>query len=47
MVHQYNEAFQIILLQRHQKFYDVIIFLSGMQKKIPAGKCDRYRVGWK
>ena len=46
MVHQYNEAFRIILLQRHQKFYD-IIFLSGMQKKIPAGKYDRYRVGWK
>ena len=33
MVRQHNEAFQIILLQRHRKFYDIIIFLSGMQKK--------------
>ena len=42
-----NEAFHIILLQRHQKFRCVIIFLSGMQWKIPTGKHNRYRVGWK
>ena len=40
-------AFWIILLQRHRKFRCIIIFLSGMQLKIPAHKCDRYRVGWK
>ena len=43
-----NEAFRIVLLQRHKKSRCVIIFLSSMQKKkIPAGKCDRYQVGWK
>ena len=41
------EAFRIILLQRHKKFRCIIIFLSGMQLKIPAGKCDRYCVEWK
>ena len=30
-----------------KKFRCVVIFLSRMQWKILAGKCDRYRVGWK
>ena len=33
-----NEAFRIILLQRHKKFRCVIIFLSSMQKKNSSGQ---------
>jgi len=32
---------------KDKKLCCITIFLSGMQWKIPAGKCDRYHVGWK
>ena len=34
-------------VSKTQKFCRVIIFLSGMQWKIPPSKCDRHRVRWK
>ena len=37
-----DEAFRIILLQRHNKFCGVIIFSQRQAIGIPEGKCDSY-----
>ena len=38
---------ELFCFKDKQNFAAILFFLAACKKKIPAGKCDRYRVGWK